>query len=104
MNNLAKRLNKEILRLAIPSILANITVPIVGMADIAIAGHLGEIGQTAVMIGAIAIGSMLFDLLYWNFAFLRAGTGGLTAQAFGQNDRKECAKILSRALTIAIAC
>ena len=74
------------------------------MADIAIAGHLGEIGQTAVMIGAIAIGSMLFDLLYWNFAFLRAGTGGLTAQAFGQNDRKECAKILSRALTIAIAC
>ena len=104
MNNLAKRLNKEILRLAIPSILANITVPIVGMADIAIAGHLGESGQTAVMIGAIAIGSMLFDLLYWNFAFLRAGTGGLTAQAFGQNDRKECAKILSRALTIAIAC
>ena len=104
MNNLAKRLNKEILRLAIPSILANITVPIVGMADIAIAGHLGEIGQTAVMIGAIAIGSMLFDLLYWNFAFLRAGTVGLTAQAFGQNDRKECAKILSRALTIAIAC
>ena len=104
MKDLAKRLNKEILRLAIPSILANITVPIVGMADIAIAGHLGEIGQTAVMIGAIAIGSMLFDLLYWNFAFLRAGTGGLTAQAFGQNDRKECAKILSRALTIAIAC
>ena len=104
MNNLAKRLNKEILRLAIPSILANITVPIVGMADIAIAGHLGESGQTAVMIGAIAIGSMLFDLLYWNFAFLRAGTGGMTAQAFGQNDRKECAKILSRALTIAIAC
>lgn len=104
MNDLTKKLNKEILRLAIPSILANITVPIVGMADIAIAGHLSEGGETAVMIGAIAIGSMLFDLLYWNFAFLRAGTGGLTAQAFGQSDRKECAKILSRALGIALAC
>ncbi|MGN0189791.1 MAG: MATE family efflux transporter [Candidatus Cryptobacteroides sp.] len=104
MNALTKRLNKEILRLAIPSIFANITVPIVGMADIAIAGHLGDGDGTAVMIGAIAIGSMLFDLLYWNFAFLRAGTGGLTAQAFGQGDRRECAMILSRALTIAIAC
>lgn len=104
MNDLTKKLNKEILKLAIPSIFANITVPIVGMADIAIAGHLSDGGGTAVMIGAIAIGSMLFDLLYWNFAFLRAGTGGLTAQAFGQNDRKECARILSRALAIALAC
>lgn len=94
-------INKEILKLAIPSILANITVPIVGMVDIAVAGHLT--GEVATMIGGIAIGTMLFDLLYWNFGFLRVGTGGLTAQAFGRKDDKECAKILTRALGISMA-
>ena len=96
-----KPINKEILKLAIPSILANITVPIVGMVDIAVAGHLT--GEVATMIGGIAIGTMLFDLLYWNFGFLRVGTGGLTAQACGRKDDKECAKILTRALGIALA-
>ena len=95
-------LNKDILKLAIPSILANITVPIVGMVDIAVAGHLDS--NAATMIGGIAIGSMLFDLLYWNFGFLRVGTGGLTAQAFGRGDRRECARILTRAVGIALAC
>ena len=85
-------INKDILKLAVPSILANITVPIVGMVDIAVAGHLDT--SAAVMIGGIAIGTMLFDLLYWNFGFLRVGTGGLTAQAYGRGDRKECARIL----------
>ena len=97
-----KAINKDILKLAIPSILANITVPLVGMADIAVAGHLDT--SAAMMIGGIAIGTMLFDLLYWNFGFLRVGTGGLTAQAYGREDRKECAKILTRALGISIAC
>ncbi|MBQ6880040.1 MAG: MATE family efflux transporter [Bacteroidales bacterium] len=97
-----KTINKEILKLAIPSILANITVPIVGMVDIAVAGHLDV--QAATMIGGIAIGTMLFDLLYWNFGFLRVGTGGLTAQAFGRGDRKECARILTRAIGISLAC
>ena len=59
-------LNKEILSLAIPSILANITVPLVGMADIAVAGHLGGGNGAAALIGGITIGTMLFDLLYWN--------------------------------------
>ena len=94
-------INKDILKLAIPSILANITVPIVGMVDIAVAGHLT--GEVATMIGGIAIGTMLFDLLYWNFGFLRVGTGGLTAQAYGRKDDKECAKILTRALGISLA-
>ena len=76
------KLKREILRLAVPSILANITVPLVGMVDIAVVGHLG--GSGAALIGGISIGTMLFDLLYWNFAFLRAGTGGLTAQAYGR--------------------
>ena len=96
-----RTINKDILKLAIPSILANITVPLVGMVDIAVAGHLDT--SAATMIGGIAIGSMLFDLLYWNFGFLRIGTGGLAAQAYGRGDRKECARILSRALGIAIA-
>ena len=80
------KLSKEILRLAGPSILANITVPLVGMVDIAVVGHLGGHGgfSGAALIGGISVGAMLFDLLYWNFAFLRTGTGGLAAQAFGR--------------------
>ena len=97
-----KSINKDILKLAIPSILANITVPLVGMVDIAVAGHLDA--GAAMMIGGIAIGSMLFDLLYWNFGFLRVGTGGLTAQAYGRGDRRECARIFARAAGIALAC
>ena len=96
-----KSINRDILKLAIPSILANITVPLVGMVDIAIAGHLDT--NAATMIGGIAIGSMLFDLLYWNFGFLRIGTGGLAAQAYGRGDRRECARILTRALGISLA-
>ena len=95
-----KTINKDILKLAIPSILANITVPLVGMVDIAVAGHLDA--SAATMIGGIAIGSMLFDLLYWNFGFLRVGTGGLAAQAYGRGDRRECTRILARALGISL--
>jgi len=103
-------LNKEILRLSLPSILANITVPLVGMVDIAIAGHLSSSFGSAALIGGIAVGTMLFDLLYWNFAFLRTGTGGLTAQAYGAcqssfagNTQSSFAgNILLRALRIAL--
>ena len=97
--------NREILRLAVPSILANITVPLVGMVDIAVAGHLvGGVGSygAAEFIGGIAIGSLLFDLLYWNFGFLRISTGGLTAQAFGRKDFQECTDIFARSLGISL--
>ena len=94
-------IDKEILRLAIPSILANITIPLVGMVDLAIAGHLN--GETATIIGGIAIGSMLFDILYWSFGFLRAGTGGLTAQAFGRRDMEDCGRNLVRGVGAALA-
>ena len=97
-----KAINRDILKLALPSILANITVPIVGMVDVAVAGHLST--SAATMIGGIAIGSMLFDLLYWNFGFLRVGTGGLAAQAYGRGDRAECARVLTRSLGIALSC
>ena len=98
--------NRNILNLAVPSILANITVPLVGMVDIAVAGHLdaASAASSATLIGGIAIGTMLFDLLYWNFGFLRVGTGGLTAQAFGRGDMRESADIFSRASGIALSC
>lgn len=103
-----KAINREILRIAGPSILANITVPLVGMVDTAVVGHLG--GSAAPLIGGIAIGSMLFDLLYWNFGFLRVTTGGMTAQAYGRwratdssAPASECADTLSRSVLIALA-
>jgi len=104
-----KSVNREILRLTIPSILANITIPLVGIVDTAIVGHLSD----AAAIGGIAIGTMLFDLLYWNFGFLRVGTSGLTAQAYGKGQRDkgqwtkgqwvpdECRKILMQSLSVA---
>ena len=90
--------NREILRLAIPSILANITIPLVGIVDTAIVGHLSN----AAAIGGIAIGTMLFDLLYWNFGFLRVGTSGLTAQAYGAGRSDECRKILMQSVSLAL--
>ena len=87
-----KVLHREILRLSVPSILAGITVPLVGMVDTAVAGHLA--GDSAAFIGAISVGSMVLTLLYWTFGFLRTGTGGLTAQAFGRVDFREAARIL----------
>ena len=107
--NRSRSINKEMLKLALPSILANITVPLVGMVDIAVAGHISSAAtgvshiESATLIGGIAIGTMIFDLLYWNFGFLRVGTGGLTAQAYGRADFKECRDIFTRAIGIALA-
>ena len=93
-----KSLNKEILRLSLPSILANITIPLVGMVDVAIIGHIAN----ATAIGGIAIGTLLFDLLYWNFGFLRIGTSGLTAQAYGRSDMRESVGLFSQTISIAM--
>ena len=93
-----KSINSQILRLAIPSILANITIPLVGLVDTAIVGHI----SSATAIGGIAIGTMLFDLLYWNFGFLRVGTSGMTAQAFGRGDKVECVRLFSQSMGIAL--
>ena len=91
-------MNRQILRLAIPSILANITIPLVGLVDTIIVGHISD----AHAIGGIAIGTMLFDLLYWNFGFLRVGTSGMTAQAYGRGDTQQCACLLTQSITIAL--
>lgn len=91
-------MNRRILKLAVPSILANITVPLVGMVDLAVAGRLGSVAA----IGAIAIGSMLFDLLYWNMGFLRIGTGGITAQAYGRRDLQGTVTAFTQGLATAL--
>lgn len=76
-------MNRKILSLALPSIITNITVPLLGMVDTAIVGHINTNGSTLDYIGGIAIGSMIFNFIYWNFGFLRLGTSGFTAQAYG---------------------
>ncbi len=91
-------MNRRILKLALPSILANITIPLVGLVDTAIVGHLSD----AVAIGGIAVGTMLFDLLYWNFGFLRVGSSGQTAQAFGRGSWDECTAYLKHYVSIAL--
>ena len=91
------QINREILRLAIPNMISNIVIPLLGMVDIAIAGYIGEDAHIA----ALAIGATIFDVIYWNCAFLRLGTSGLTAQAFGANRKEECTNVLLRALWMA---
>ncbi len=92
-------LHKSILRIAVPSILANITIPLVGLVDMVIAGHI----SSAWAIGGIAVGTMLFDMLYGCFGFLRVSTAGLTAQAYGAGQRLECGNLLLRSSGIALA-
>lgn len=86
----------QILRIALPAIVSNITVPLLGLVDVAIVGHLG----TPSYIGAIAIGGMIFNIIYWIFGFLRMGTSGLTAQAFGASDHDEVVRLLIRSVGV----
>lgn len=90
--------DKEILNIAIPSIVSNITVPLLGMVDVAIMGHLGN----AAYIGAIAVGSMIFNVIYWLFGFLRMGTSGMTSQAYGARNLEEVTKLLLRSQLIGL--
>ena len=92
-------MNKKILQLAIPNIVTNITIPLLGMVDIGLMGHMGS----AVYLGAIALGTMIFNILFWGFSFLRMGTTGFTAQAYGSRNLNEAVLVLSRALVVAVA-
>lgn len=91
-------IDKQIFGLAIPAVVTNITVPLLGMADLAIVGHMGN----AVYIGAVAVGSMMFNVIYWIFGFLRMGTSGLTAQALGANDHRQVRHLLRQSITAAL--
>jgi len=89
-------MNKEILRLAIPNIISNISVPLLSTVDTALMGRMSELH-----IGAVGVGAMIFNFVYWNFGFLRMGTTGITAQAFGKGSNSEMAQTLGRALMVA---
>lgn len=95
---MAVNINREILRLSGPAIVSNLTVPLLGLSDTVITGHLGD----EAYIGAIAVGSMLLNAVYWLFGFLRMGTTGLTALAYGADDHRACLVILVQALLVAV--
>lgn len=87
-----KQIDRRILQIALPSIVTNITVPLLGLIDITIVGHMGD----AAYIGAIAVGSMIFNVIYWVFGFLRMGTSGMTSQALGRRDLAETLRLFMR--------
>jgi len=91
------KLNKEILHLAVPNIISNLSVPLLSSVDTALVGHLPQ----SYFIGAVAVGGMIFNFIYWGFGFLRMGTTGLTAQAEGRKNVRETRLILARALWVA---
>ena len=76
-------MNKEIFRIAIPNIISNITVPLMGLVS---TGIVGTWSGSAEIIGALALGVSIFNFIYWNCSFIRMGTSGLTAQAYGAGD------------------
>jgi len=90
-------LRKRFLALAVPSIAASLLVPVQGLVDTALLGHLDAVEPLA----AVALAGVIFDLLYWSFGFLRMGTTGLTAQAIGREQTGEAQALLLRALTLA---
>ena len=91
-------MNREILRLALPNILANISVPLISSVDTALMGHL-----SAAHLAALGIGGMIFMFLYSSFGFLRMGTTGMVAQAYGAQERPTLSATLYRAVLLAAA-
>lgn len=92
-------MNREILRLAIPNIISNLSIPLISLVDVGLMGHL----DSAEYILTIGFGVMIFNFVYWGFGFLRMGTSGFTAQEYGKQSDKECLLVLGRALLIALS-
>ncbi len=92
-------MNRQIVRLALPNIITNITVPLLGIVDLALMGHLDD----PVYIGAIALGSTVFNIIYSSFSFLRMGSSGMTSQAYGAAKKEEVSLVLQRSLLLGIA-
>ena len=91
-------MNKRIVRLAIPNIISNITIPLLGIVDTALMGHMDNL----IYVGAIALGSMIFNFIYWGMGFLRMGTLGFTGQAYGAKDNNQISMVLYRSITISL--
>ena len=91
--------NRRVLAIAGPIVLSNATIPILGAVDTAVIGQLGQ----AAPIGAVALGAVILQTIYWIFGFLRMGTTGMVAQARGAGDVAETGALLMRGLIIAFA-
>ncbi len=91
-------MHKDILKLSIPNILTNLTVPLLSMVDLHLMGYLGS----EIYIGAIALGGVIFNFVYWGFNFLRMSISGITAQAYGKKNSNEMAMVLFRGIGIAV--
>ncbi len=91
--------SRTVLTIAVPMAIANVSAPLTGAIDTAVIGQTGQ----AHLIGAVALGSTIFTLIYWGFGFLKIGTAALTAQASGRQEPAEIASSLARALLIALA-
>lgn len=89
--------NKQILRLALPFIIGNLTIPLVSSVDTALMGHYG----TSAQLGAVGLGGAIFNFLYWNFAFIRMSSVGLTSQEFGRSNAPAIARLLAHTLILA---
>ncbi len=89
---------RSIARQAWPIILANAAVPALGLVDTAVIGHYGSVAE----LGALALGALLFNFVYWSFGFLRMGTTGFTAQAAGAGDEAEVRATVGRAILLAV--
>ncbi len=92
-------MNKRILNIAVPNIISNITIPLLGLVDLALVGHL----ENELYIGAISLGGMIFNFIYWGFSFLRMGTSGFVAQAYGKRQLNETINLLGRAFFVALS-
>ncbi len=91
-------MNKEILKLAVPNVISNLSIPLLSTVDTILMGQL-----SALHLAAVGIAGMIFNLFYWNFGFLRMGTTGMTAQAYGASDQKDFNLVLHRSLFLAFS-
>lgn len=102
--------DRRILSIALPSIVSNITVPLLGLADVAVTGHMSQVAadgtaaavSSSAYVGGIAVGGMMFNIIYWVFSFLRMETGGETSRAFGRRDTAAQVLSLARGLLLAV--
>ncbi len=90
--------HRQVFRLAAPLILSNLSIPLLGLVDTAVVGHL----EHSYYLGAVALGALIFSFLFWGFGFLRMGTTGLIAQAFGEGNNLELRATLARAALLAL--
>jgi Na+-driven multidrug efflux pump len=92
-----RELHWRVLSLALPMVISNITVPLLGLVDAAVIGHL----EHAWYLGGVAVGSTMINVTFWLLGFLRMATTGFTAQAYGANDNRELAATFVRGVTLA---